>query len=116
VNLQTVTSSGAFENTFTPHSVAIPTGSTVRHPKFAVRFRAVGNSTGDNWYIDDVRIGVPAPTCPADFNADTNIDFFDYLDFVAAFSSSDPAADFNADTTIDFFDYLDFVAAFSTGC
>jgi len=53
---------------------------------------------------------------PADFNFDGTIDFFDYLDFVAAFSNGDAAADFNADTTIDFFDYLDFVAAFSQGC
>jgi len=54
--------------------------------------------------------------CVADFNADTSVDFFDYLDFVAAFSASEPAADFNADTAIDFFDYLDFVAAFASGC
>jgi glucose/arabinose dehydrogenase len=54
--------------------------------------------------------------CFADFNADTVVDFFDYLDFVAAFSVSGPGADFNGDTTIDFFDYLDFVAAFSNGC
>jgi hypothetical protein len=54
--------------------------------------------------------------CPADFNCDAGIDFFDYLDFVAAFSGEEPAADFNADTVIDFFDYLDFVAAFSGGC
>jgi hypothetical protein len=44
------------------------------------------------------------------------VDFFDYLDFVAAFSTNNPAADFNGDTSIDFFDYLDFVAAFSVGC
>jgi hypothetical protein len=44
------------------------------------------------------------------------VDFFDYLDFVGAFSSSDASADFNGDTTIDFFDYLDFVGAFSTPC
>ncbi len=54
--------------------------------------------------------------CPADFNGDTTVDFFDYLDFVAAFSSNAANADFNADTTIDFFDYLDFVAAFSSPC
>jgi hypothetical protein len=54
--------------------------------------------------------------CVADFNGDTVVDFFDYLDFVAAFSSNDPIADFNGDTVIDFFDYLDFVAAFSEGC
>ena len=56
------------------------------------------------------------PPCLADFNHDGTVDFFDYLDFVAAFSSSDPAADFNQDSVIDFFDYLDFVAAFSAGC
>jgi len=54
--------------------------------------------------------------CAADYNGDTVVDFFDYLDFVADFSSNAPGADFNADTVIDFFDYLDFVAAFSEGC
>jgi len=52
----------------------------------------------------------------ADFNGDGGIDFFDYLDFVAAYSAAEPAADFNEDGTIDFFDYLDFVAAFSGDC
>ncbi len=54
--------------------------------------------------------------CAADFNGDTVVDFFDYLDFVDAFSAQDPTADFNGDTVIDFFDYLDFVDAFSAGC
>ncbi len=54
--------------------------------------------------------------CAADFNGDTVVDFFDYLDFVAAFSEGHPSADFNGDGEIDFFDYLDFVAAFSQGC
>ena len=54
--------------------------------------------------------------CPADFNCDGEVDFFDYLDFVDAFSSQLPAADFNGDSVIDFFDYLDFVDAFSVGC
>ncbi len=54
--------------------------------------------------------------CPADFNCDSSVDFFDYLDFVDAFSSMSAAADFNRDGAIDFFDYLDFVDAFSIGC
>ena len=54
--------------------------------------------------------------CPADFNADTVVDFFDYLDFVAAFAANELLADFNADTVVDFFDYLDFVASFASGC
>ncbi len=56
------------------------------------------------------------PGCPADFNADCTVDFFDYLDFVDAFSTGLSRADFNLDQVIDFFDYLDFVDAFSTGC
>jgi autotransporter-associated beta strand protein len=62
-----------------------------------------------------VRIAVVSD-CPADFNADGGADFFDYLDFVDAFSANDPTADFNQDGEINFFDYLDFVDAFSVGC
>ncbi len=90
--------------------------------------RTVSNSTGDwlyamgNFMVADgqfspkvARYGRCRP-CPADFNNDGTFDFFDYLDFVQAFSSNEPAADFNHDAIIDFFDYLDFVAAFSDGC
>ncbi len=63
------------------------------------------------WYRFEI-----GPDCAADFNGDNTVDFFDYLDFVAAFSGGSTTADFNADTVVDFFDYLDFVAAFSTGC
>ena len=59
------------------------------------------------------RFGTP---CPADFNGDGTLDFFDYLDFVDAFSANNPSADFNGDSAIDFFDYLDFVDAYSSGC
>ncbi len=54
--------------------------------------------------------------CATDFNLDDAVDFSDYLDFIAAFATSDPDADFNADRTIDFFDYLDFVNQFASGC
>ena len=55
-------------------------------------------------------------SCPADFNGDGQVDFFDYLDFIEAFAAEDPSADFNGDGQIDFFDYLDFIAAFVEGC
>lgn len=55
-------------------------------------------------------------TMTADFNADTVVDLFDYLDFVSVFAAGTIEADFNGDTVVDFFDYLDFVAAFSSGC
>ncbi len=54
--------------------------------------------------------------CAADFNGDSVLDFFDYLDFVDAFSNGDMTADFNSDGVVDFFDYLDLVDAFSQGC
>ena len=64
----------------------------------------------------DIFVFQPTVPCSADFNGDTIVDFFDYLDFVDAFSASQPSADFNHDSIIDFFDYLDFVDAFSIGC
>ncbi len=72
-------------------------------------------STAGAAFIDDAEFGYFTP-CRADFNQDSDTDFFDYLDFVDAFSSQAPEADFNADGAIDFFDYLDFVDAFSIGC
>lgn len=57
-----------------------------------------------------------APACPADFNWDGQVDFFDYLDFVEAFAAESAAADVNADFQVDFFDYLDFVAVYAEGC
>jgi hypothetical protein len=54
--------------------------------------------------------------CIGDFNHDNAVDFFDYLDFVDAFSAGLATADFNNDRSVDFFDYLDFVDAFTAGC
>jgi hypothetical protein len=54
--------------------------------------------------------------CRPDFNRDGTLDFFDYLDFVGAFSIEDPSADYNVDSVVDFFDYLDFAADFEAGC
>ena len=56
------------------------------------------------------------PFCAGDFNHDGEVNFFDYLDFVDAFSANNAAADFNNDGEINFFDYLDFVDAYSAGC
>ncbi len=52
---------------------------------------------------------------PADFNADGTLDFFDYLDFISAFTGNLCTADWNADSVIDFFDYLDFIVDFQLG-
>ncbi len=80
----------------------------------SVRCFAGGATAGSIAAFDN--ISVVAAGCAADFNGDQVVDFFDYLDFVQAFSANEPSADFNGDTVIDFFDYLDFVQAFSAGC
>jgi CubicO group peptidase (beta-lactamase class C family) len=75
--------------------------------------------------IDQIRTAAqdairnPRP-CPADFNADGFLDFFDYDAFVECFEGgpcpAGKSADFNADGFADFFDYDAFVAGFEEGC
>ena len=66
------------------------------------------------------RITIEDPACPADFNMDGFIDFFDFDDYVACFEDESMChhngADFNQDGFVDFFDYDAFVDAFETGC
>ena len=80
--------------------------------------RLRGYAWGENigWVNLDDAVHFVGIRCPADFNDDGAIDFFDYLDFVDDFSANLTTADFNLDGSIDFFDYLDFVDAFSIGC
>lgn len=58
--------------------------------------------------------------CPADFNGDGFVDFFDYDDFVTCFEGGPcpPGRnpDMNFDGFVDFFDFDDFVQAFEQGC
>lgn len=78
----------------------------------AMRFRLEYSNSADTGNLDNVVL----MGCPADFNCDGGGDFFDYLDFVDAFSTDMASADYNDDGVIDFFDYLDFVDAFTAGC
>lgn len=71
----------------------------------------------------ELTVSIPVPSgiyCPADFDRDGAVDFFDYDAFVRCFIGEGcPAgqnADFNNDTTVDFFDFDDFVVAFETPC
>ena len=58
--------------------------------------------------------------CPADFNDDGFVDFFDFNDFVTCFEGGacppGKSADFNGDGFADYFDFNDFVNAFDLGC
>ncbi len=79
------------------------------------RYQLPGGPGGVGVMLLHVHIDCMA-ACRADFNSDDVVDFFDYLDFVEAFSSGAVSADFNSDGVVDFFDYLDFVSEFSNGC
>ena len=87
-------------------------------PLRATGVRIVGLPGGANRFVTCAELDAfrSLTVCAADFNGDGAVDFFDYLDYVDAFSSGIPDADFNSDGVIDFFDYLDFVDAFSSGC
>lgn len=54
--------------------------------------------------------------CPADLNADGNLNFFDVSEFLAAFTAQDPLADFTGDGLFNFFDVSAFITAFTQGC
>jgi hypothetical protein len=70
--------------------------------------------------LDSITVTAASPACPADFNGDGFLDFFDYADFVDCFESGicppGTSADFNADGFADFFDYDAFLSAFERGC
>ncbi|MEK6700872.1 MAG: hypothetical protein AABZ53_01290 [Planctomycetota bacterium] len=81
-------------------------------------------NAGANEFVQgayDYRLDVPGlGSCPADFDSDGAVDFFDYDAFVICFEGGpcppDKTADFDGDGTVDFFDYDIFVVAFELGC
>ncbi|MEK6703390.1 MAG: hypothetical protein AABZ53_14105 [Planctomycetota bacterium] len=70
--------------------------------------------------LNDLDLFTNFSLCPADFDGDGTVDFFDYDAFVQCFEglTCPPGhdADFDYDGTVDFFDYDAFVVAFETPC
>jgi len=54
--------------------------------------------------------------CPADFNNDGELDFFDISVFLSAFSAGDSIADINNDGEFNFFDISSYLSLFIQGC
>jgi hypothetical protein len=108
---------GFFEGRLPPLGTHVPLTIPLES-EFPIQY-ALPSQFGDDIEFDlggGSNLNVAEPDCPADFNGDNVVDFFDYLDFAAAFDAGDPSADFNHDDQVDFFDYLDFTAAFDAGC
>ena len=76
------------------------------------------NHTGLQSYLANPRgvCAVECNDCPADFNADGEVDTLDVLSFLNAWSSGDPSGDFNADGAINTLDVLEFLNAWGAGC
>jgi hypothetical protein len=77
---------------------------------------AEGDILGD--WIDQGGNSFPADcACRADFNADAQLDIFDFLSFQSAWVEGEPAADVAAPFgTLDLFDFLGFQSLFGLGC
>ncbi|HZW09857.1 MAG TPA: GC-type dockerin domain-anchored protein [Phycisphaerales bacterium] len=58
----------------------------------------------------------PAPSCPADFNGDGEVNTLDVLAFLNAWSAGDPSGDFNGDGEVNTLDVLAFLNAWTAGC
>ncbi len=54
-----IVSNGVNQTQFTFHEHALP--ANARHDGFRVRFRTNVDQTNDNWYVDDIFVGEPAP-------------------------------------------------------
>ncbi|QOI99120.1 MAG: hypothetical protein HRU70_00890 [Phycisphaeraceae bacterium] len=82
-------------------------------------FDGVPCDNDSNHYILTLGDG-GTPGCPADFNGDGFVDFFDFNDYVDCFDGifclPGTTADFNGDGFVDFFDFNDFTDAFEAGC
>jgi glycosidase len=55
-------------------------------------------------------------SCNADLNGDGVLNFFDVSNFLAAYTSGNPAADFTNDGELSFFDVSAFLTIFNDGC
>lgn len=54
--------------------------------------------------------------CPADLNADCEVNFFDVSVFLSAYTAGDAVADFTGDGEFNFFDVSAFLSAYNDGC
>jgi len=87
---------------------------------FLPAWSVTSTGVGEGALVFSISTNLGAPSCPADFNLDGFVDFFDFDDFVSCFEGGacppGQDADFNNDNFVDFFDFDDFTLAFETGC
>jgi hypothetical protein len=78
---------------------------------------AQGSAVADlEFAVDYVESTLAAPTCPADFTGDNQLDFFDLSAFLTALGNEDPSADLSPDDQYDFFDVSAYLTLYQQGC
>lgn len=105
---------------FDTFAVLAGQGLHARFDRSALRLMGYAWAENIGWVnLNDAQHYV-AFNCPADFNADGFLDFFDFDDFVTCFESGvcppGRSADIDGDGFVDFFDFDEFIAAFEAGC
>jgi hypothetical protein len=113
----TITSNGSDQSQFSFHQESLTIDAY--HDGFAIRFRAAGADSSDDWYVDDIRLGdefTPPDDCVADFNGDGAVNTQDVLAFLNAWNAGDPSADINGDGTINTQDVLAYLNLWNIGC
>ncbi len=87
--------------------------------RLVLTFNQPGGSAAGAAFIDDAWL-YSLPACPADFNNDGFVDFFDFDDFITCFEGREcppeRSSDFNDDGFSDFFDFDEFMSAFDQSC
>ncbi|RMH14725.1 MAG: hypothetical protein D6695_00385 [Planctomycetota bacterium] len=77
----------------------------------------VHDADGNTGFDDtDQLFTINGTLCTADWNDDGELNFFDVVGFLDAFSAQDPAADLTGDGVFDFFDAVAFLGLFASGC
>jgi len=116
-NFMTITSDGVDQSRFEFHQNHLIFDAY--HDGFAIRFRALGADSGDDWYIDDIRLGdefTPPDDCVADFNDDGSVSTQDVLAFLNAWNNGDASADINGDGDVNTQDVLLYLNLWNAGC
>lgn len=79
-----------------------------------IAMRSGGSST--DCFFDNLCLLIDGADCPADFNGDGMLDFFDVSAFLDAFINSMASADLNEDGQLNFFDVSTFLVSYAAGC
>ncbi|MBO6513206.1 MAG: S8 family serine peptidase [Phycisphaerales bacterium] len=116
--LTTIFSDGVDQSDFVLHQIPLP--FQAYGPDLQLRLTAQGDEPDDDWYVDNIAVTMEFieenDPCPADFNGDEVLDFFDISAFLTAFGGMDASGDYNEDGEFDFFDISSFLTDYSSGC